>query len=150
MICYKCGKLQPENVNYCSFCGSSLKSDNLSQNINDVTHNVEISNSLKTNNDVLIRQATDSNSIIGIFSFVLGIINLAFVIIYCFFDSFLLYGNINLNLNFIVPAFSVINVALSIVSIYSDKNYERFVFSFYMNFAIFVLVMVNLFYMFFI
>ncbi len=156
MYCYKCGKLHKDNVNFCSFCGVSLKNYKigLSENDGNYKNDDNYDNRVNysdcenyQNQDVFANQRSDYNvniiknkkdfSVLGIVSLIFGLLTL---LLFIYFIGFDVYEELYDRFIFTLPVFSLFSLVLSIIDIYKDNNFDRVIFSFYINFATFIFI----------
>ncbi len=152
MICHKCGKQQSDTFNFCNFCGASLKQNFLDcediknnnnfdisandnyENIHKKTDSYKIQNCDNTNMTNVVKHKKNLQ--------VSGILSLVFGILACFcfliLPSVYILGDIYRNVVILFPCFTIAGFILSIISVYKDKNFNRVVISFYINFAMFL------------
>ncbi len=142
MFCYKCGRLNDDNVNFCGFCGASLIDYKKEAPMNPEScggHNAF--EEKRYNEEINTVNDKKELSILSIFSLIFGISSL---LLFIYFAGFNIPDDIYNDLVFILPSFSLISLILSIIDIYNDNNFDMVIFSFYINFSTFLFIVVYL------
>ena len=142
MFCYKCGKLHNDDVNFCGFCGASLRDYKKEAPINLENYNSYDDFEQKGyNREINIIKDKKELSVLGIFSLIFGI---SAFLLFIYFAGFNIPDDIYNDLVFILPTFSLISLILSIIDIYNDNNFDIVIFSFYINFSTFIFIVMYL------
>ncbi len=142
MFCYKCGRLNDDNVNFCGFCGASLIDYKKEAPMNPEScggHNAfeekGYNEEINTIND------KKELSILSIFSLIFGISSL---LLFIYFSSFNINYYIYKDLFFFFTCVCFFIIFLIIIDIYNDNNFDMVIFSFYINFSTFLFIVVYL------
>jgi len=135
MFCFKCGNYQPDNVNFCAFCGASLKNGFHEKNIQN---NVNILQKPIIEENKSFFKSNKNFSLLGGFSFILAIISVFNILLLISINSSYIFYN---SIVIIFPIIVIISLILNIVSIYKVRNFNLIIIAFYLNFIAFIFML---------